>query len=155
MFVVAYPTLGQLHLGLSGRTLFISVAVLLGSSLAVMLFRGRVFSLPRSQLLFVAAMQLIRVLGTTGLLALMWSLVLPQIAFVYWLMLATLRLLISRLPLISSKDVLFAAAAVLIVGAGSGIAPLMAMMAALLIVGHVVVGGVLVASDLLGLEGRP
>jgi hypothetical protein len=155
MFVLAYPTLGQLHLGLSGQTLFISVAVLLGSSLAVMLFRGRVFSLPRRQLLFVAAMQLIRVLGTTALLALMWSLVLPQIAFVYWLMLATLRLLISRLPLISSKDVLFAAAAVLIVGAGSGIAPLMAMMAALLIVSHVVVGGLLVASDLLGLEGRP
>jgi hypothetical protein len=44
---------------------------------------------------------------------------------------------------------------VLIVGAGSGIAPLMAMMAGLLIIVHVVVGGLLVASDLLGLEGRP
>jgi len=154
MFVIAYPTLGQLNLGLSGRTMFLSIAVLLGSSLAVMLLRGRVFSLPRRDLLFVAAMQLIRVLGATALLALMWSLVLPQITFVYWLMLATLRLLISRLPLISSKDVLFAAAAVLIVGAGSGIAPLMAMMAVLLIVAHVSVGGLLAASDLLGLEGR-
>ena len=154
MFVAAYPTLGKLNLGLSGRTLFISIAVLLGSSLVVMLFRGRVFSLPRAQLAFVAAMQLVRVLGATALLALMWSLVLPQVAFIYWLMLATLRLLISRLPLISSKDVLFAAAAVLIVGAGSGIAPLMAMMAMLLVAGHIVVGGGLVASDLLGLEGR-
>ena len=154
MFVAAYPTLERLHLGLSGKTLYTSIAVLLGSSLIVMVLRGRVFSLPRAQLLFVAAMQLVRVLAATALLAVMWSLVLPTVPFAYWLMLATLRLLISRLPLISSKDVLFAAAAVLIVGASSGIAPLMAMMAALLIIGHVVVGGVLIASDLLGLEGR-
>lgn len=155
MFVVAYPTLEKLNMGLSGKTLFTSIAVLLGSSLAVMLLRGRVFSLPRPQLAFVAGVQLVRVLATTGLAALMWSLVLPAVPFVYWLLLATLRLLISRLPLIPNKDVVFAGVAVLIVGAASGIAPLMAMMAGLLIIVHVVVGGLLVASDLLGLEGRP
>ncbi len=160
MFVAAYPTLERLNMGLSGRTLFTSIAVLLGSSLAVMLLRGRVFSLPRRDLLFVAAMQLVRVVSATALLAVMWSLVLPAVPFVYWLMLATLRLLISRLPLMPNKDVVFAAAAVLIVGASSvvgaasGIAPLMAMMAGLLIVAHVVVGGLLIATDLLGLEGR-
>ncbi len=154
MFLLAYPTLEKLNMGLSGRTLFTSIAVLLGSSLVVMLLRGRVFSLPRRDLIFVAAMQLIRVLAATALLAVMWSLVLPQVEFVYWLMLATLRLLISRLPLMPNKDVVFAAAAVLIVGAASGIAPLMALMAGLLIVTHIAVGGLLVASDLLGLEGR-
>lgn len=154
VFAAAYPTLEKLNIGLSGRTLFTSIAVLLGSSLAVMLLRGRVFSLPRSQLAFVAAMQLIRVLGATGLLALMWSLVLPAVPFIYWLMLTSLRLLISRLPLIPNKDVVFAGVAVLIVGGGSGIAPLMAMMAGLLIVVHVAVGGALAASELLGLE-RP
>ncbi len=155
MFLVAYPTLGTLHMGLSGKTLFTSIAVLLGSSLIVMVLRGRVFSLPRASLAFVATMQLVRVLATTGLAAVMWSLVLPTVPFIYWLMLATLRLLISRLPLVPNKDVVFAGVAVLIVGAGSGIAPLMAMMAGLLIIVHVVVGGLLVASDLLGLEGRP
>ncbi len=154
MFLLAYPTLERLNMGLSGRTLFTSIAVLLGSSLAVMLLRGRVFSLKRGDLLFVAAMQLVRVLAATALLAVMWSLVLPRVEFVYWLMLATLRLLISRLPLMPNKDVVFAAAAVLIVGAASGIAPLMALMAGLLIVTHIAVGGLLVASDLLGLEGR-
>ncbi len=154
VFLVAYPTLGKLDLGLSGRTLLISIAVLLGSSLVVMLLRGRVFSLPRSELGFVAAMQLLRVLGATALLAVMWSLVLPAVPFVYWLMLTSLRLLISRLPLIPNKDVVFSGVAVLIVGAGSGIAPLMVMMAGLLIVTHVVVGGLLVVSDLVGLEGR-
>lgn len=152
MFIIAYPTLERLNVGLSGRTLFTSIAVLLGSSLIVMLLRGRVFSLPRSDLAFVAAMQLIRVIGATALLAVMWSLVLPTVPFVYWLMLMSLRLLISRLPLVPNKDVVFAGVAVLIVGAGSGIAPLMAMMAGLLIIVHVVVGGALVASDLLGLE---
>ncbi len=155
VFVAAYPTLGKLDLGLSGRTLLTSVAVLLGSSLVVMLLRGRVFSLPRASLAFVAGMQLIRVIGATGLLAVMWSLVLPAVPFLYWLMLTSLRLLISRLPLVPNKDIVFASVAVLLVGAGSGIAPLMAMMAALLIITHVVVGGLLVASDLLGLEGRP
>ena len=155
MFVLAYPTLGKLDLGLSGKTLLTSVAVLLGSSLVVMVLRGRVFSLPRASLVFVAAMQLIRVLGATGLLAVMWSLVMPAVPFLYWLMLTSLRLLISRLPLMPNKDIVFASVAVLIVGTASGIAPLMAMMAGLLIVAHVIVGGVLVASDLLGLEGRP
>ena len=154
MFVTAYSTLEKLHIGLSGRTLFTSIAVLLGSSIVVMAFRGRVFSLPRRQLAFVAAMQLVRVLAATALAALMWSLVLPAVPFIYWLMLATLRLLISRLPLIPNKDVVFAGVAVLIVGGGSGIAPLMAMMAGLLIIVHVAVGGALVASELLGLE-RP
>jgi hypothetical protein len=152
MFVFAYPTLERLNMGLSGKTLFTSIAVLLGSSLVVMLLRGRVFSLPRRQLAFVAAMQLVRVLGSATLLAVMWSLVLPTVPFVYWLMLTTLRLLISRLPLVPNKDVVFAGVAVLIVGTASGIAPLMAMMAGLLIIVHVAVGGVLVASDLLGLE---
>lgn len=155
VFLIAYPTLGTLNLGLSGKTLLTSIAVLLGSSLVVMVLRGRVFSLPRAQLVFVAAMQLVRVVGATGLLAVMWSLVLPTVPFVYWLMLTSLRLLISRLPLVPNKDVVFAGVAVLIVGAGSGIAPLMAMMAGLLIITHVIVGGMLVASDLLGLEGRP
>jgi len=154
MFIIAYPTLKTLSVGLSGRTLFTSVAVLLGSSLVVMLLRGRVFSLPRRELAFVAAMQLIRVLGATGLLAVMWSLVLPAVPFMYWLMLTSLRLLISRLPLVPNKDVVFFGVAVLIVGTGSGIAPLLAMMAALLIVVHVAVGGLLVVSDLLGLEDR-
>ena len=160
MFVIAYPHLEQkLDMGLSGKTLFTSIAVLLGSSLVVMLLRGRVFSLPKRQLAFVAAMQLLRVLATTALAALMWSLVLPTVPFLYWLMLASLRLLISRLPLIPNKDVVFAGVAVLIVGtsaaaAGSGIAPLMAMMAALLIIVHLIVGGILIASDVLGWEGR-
>lgn len=155
MFVFTYPTLKTLHIGMSGRTLFTSIAVLLVSSLVVMAFRGRVFSLPRRQLAFVAGMQLVRVLATTGLAALMWSLVLPAVPFLYWLMLATLRLLISRLPLVPNKDVVFAGIAVLLVGGGgSGIAPLMAMMAGLLIVVHVAVGGALVASELLGWE-RP
>jgi hypothetical protein len=154
MFVIAYPTLEKLNVGLSGRTLLTSIAVLVGSSLVVMVFRGRVFSLPRAELRFVGGVQLVRVLGATGLLALMWSLVLPSVPLVYWLMLTSLRLLISRLPLMPNKDVVFSGVAVLIVGANSGIAPLMLMMAGLLIIAHAVVGGLLVASDLLGLEAR-
>ncbi|WP_226896166.1 hypothetical protein [Polymorphobacter sp. PAMC 29334] len=152
MFSFAYSTLEKLNMGLSGKTLFTSIAVLLVSSLVVMLLRGRVFSMPRRDLIFVGTMQLIRVLGSATLLAVMWSLVLPTVPFIYWMMLTTLRLLISRLPLVPNKDVVFAGVAVLIVGTASGIAPLMAMMAGLLIIVHVAVGGVLVASDLLGLE---
>ena len=154
MFVIAYPTLEKLNVGLSGKTLLTSIAVLLGSSLVVMVFRGRVFSLPRADLRFVGGVQLVRVLGATGLLALMWSLVLPSVPFVYWLMLTSLRLLISRLPLMPNKDVVFSGVAVLIVGTNSGIAPLMVMMAGLLIIAHAVVGGLLVVSDLFGLETR-
>ena len=150
MFCAAWPMLMRLHLGIEGRTLFTSIGVVLVSSLVVMVLRGRLFSLPRAQLGFVAVVQLARVVGATALSALMWSLVLPTVPLLYWLMLATLRLLILRLPLVPNKEVVFAGAAVMMVGFEPGIAPLMAMVAGLFVGAHLIIGTGLVIADLAG-----
>ncbi|MGI4880444.1 MAG: hypothetical protein ACRYG4_23505 [Janthinobacterium lividum] len=154
MLGVAWPMLSKLSIGLEGRTLVASIGALMVSSFAVMMLRRRLFSLKRDELVFVGCVQLARVLATTGLAALMWSLVLPQVPLTYWVLLATLRLLISRLPLVPNKDVVFAGAAVLLVGSHVAIAPLMAMMAGLIVVVHVILGSLLVLPDFVGGEAR-
>ena len=48
-----------------------------------------------------------RIAATIGLSALLWHLILPSVALGWWLLLATLRQLVSRLPLVPNKDVVF------------------------------------------------
>src|SRR5579862_1424091 len=49
MLVAAAPLLGALHLGVDNRLFAISVAIMLGTSLAAMLVRRRLFTLPRPE----------------------------------------------------------------------------------------------------------
>lgn len=150
MVVLAWPMLTTLKLGIEGSTLFTSIGVVLVSSLVLMLLRARLFSLPRPQLAYVAAVQVARVIAATALTGLMWSLALPSVPLLYWLMLSTLRLLILRLPLVPNREVVFAGAAVVMVGFEPGIAPLMALVAGLFVGLHLILGLALVAADLLG-----
>jgi hypothetical protein len=145
MVVAAWPFANLLPLGGHGHQLAISVAVVLLSSVIVMLFRGRLFSLPRSALRMIFAMQMGRIALTTGLSALLWHLALPQVEFSLWLLLATVRLLISRLPVLPNKDVMFAALAVVLVGHELDIAALMTMLAGVILTTHLVIGTGLLA----------
>ena len=118
------PTLA---LGLNAWAIFGSLAFVIACSAGVLLFRNRVLSLSRVELRFTAATHLARILIGLGLSALMWHLALPGIALGWWVVLATWRQLVSRLPLLPNKDVMFAALAVVLVGEQNGIAALMAL----------------------------
>lgn len=150
MLALAYPLLGTLHLGVDRGTFALSVAVVLGTSLAAMLFRRRLFSLPRAELHFVVVVHLARIVATTVLAAWMWHLALPAVAAGMWLLLATLRLLLSRLPFIPNKDLVFAGLAVLVVGQNLPVVELMALMAGLILGTHLVLGALLTAAELAG-----
>jgi len=78
----------------------------------------------------------------------MWHLLLPAVALSWWLLLATFRQLLSRLPFLPNKDVVFAGLAVFLVGQDGPIVSAMALMASLILAAHLLVGGVLVAADL-------
>lgn len=147
VLAAAYPLLGALHLGLAPRTLVAAVAITLGSSLVLLLLRGRVLTLGHRDLAFVAAMQLARVLVTALLPALLWHLVLPQVALGWWLLLAAVRQLLSRLPLLPNKDLVFAGVATFMIGGAVGIPGLMTMMASLIMVTHLIVGATLVLAE--------
>jgi len=144
----AAPLLRMLPLGEHSQTITWSLAFVIGTSLAAMLWRKRIFSLDRHELVFVSAIHTGRILATTALSATLWHLVLPSTPLMWWLLLATLRLLISRLPFVPNKDLVFAGVAVLALGQEVEIASLMALMATLILATHIVAGIGFAVSDL-------
>lgn len=117
-----------------------SIAVIVGISLALFLFRRAVFSLSTRQLAQVFGLHLVRIALHVGLSALMWHLLAPGVPLAAWMGLATLRQMISRLPLVSNKDILFAGAAVLLLGQGNGAADVIATVSTLIVGAHLTVG---------------
>ncbi|NNM77724.1 hypothetical protein HJG53_12475 [Sphingomonas sp. ID1715] len=148
MLVFAWPFLGILQLGTQGRTLLLSVAAVILTSLAAMVLRRRLFSLPPRELRFVAWAHLGRIIASTVLAAMMWHLVLPQVALVWWLLLATFRLLLSRLPFLPNKDIVFAGMAVFLVGHERDIGAMMTMIASCILAAHLLLGAALTSGDL-------
>lgn len=146
---VAFPFLRLLPLHDHVTPIGWSLAFVLGTSLVVMLLRRSLFSLERRELEMVFAVHLLRILATTLLSAVLWHLVLPDVALGWWLALATIRLLISRLPFIPNKDVVFAGIAVLALGGEVEMSALMALMAGLILTAHVLVGLSVALADLL------
>ncbi len=149
LLALAWPMLGATEIGMETRTAILSLSVVLVSSILILLFRRQLFSLPRQDLLCVAGIQVLRVIAMLLLSAALWHLVLPQVPLGWWLILATLRMLVSRLPLIPNKDVVFAGLAVFLLGHDVPIAELMTMMAGLILATHVIVGAALAVQDLL------
>jgi hypothetical protein len=149
LLVAVWPTIRSTPLGLESGAVVLSLAVVLLTSIAVMAFRKRLFSLALADLRFITVMHLARIAVSTALSALLWHLVLPEVPLVWWLFLATLRLLISRLPFMPNKDIVFCGLAVFTLGHETDIAALMTMMASAILLVHLAVGAVLVIHDLL------
>lgn len=148
MLVFAWPLVASGAFGIEMKPAFLSLGVVLVTSFLIFLFRQKLFTLPRKELIFITVVHFIRIVVVIGLAALLWHLVMPQVAVGMWLVLATLRMLVSRLPLIPNKDVVFAGLAVFILGQEGSIAGLLTMMAALLLVAHLVVGGIFALAGL-------
>ena len=104
-----------------------------------MFFRRRLFSLTRLELRYAAWMHIGRIAAGVLISAVIWHLALPAVALGWWLVLATMRQLITRLPLISNKDIVFAAVAVFLVGEQDGIGALMALIAGLTLATNILV----------------
>jgi hypothetical protein len=152
MLIWAWPLISSGMLGLEGRTVFISLGVVLVTSFAILLFRKKLFSLPKTDLWFISTVHLLRIAAVVIFSAVMWHQVLPQVEVTLWIVMATLRMLVSRLPLLPNKDVVFAGIAVFLLGHDVEIAGLMTLMAVLLLVTHLVVGALFALLDLIDAE---
>jgi len=150
MMAGAWPIVTRLHAGLRLGDVALSIAAVLIVSIAVGLFNRRIFSLPAAQLRFVLAVHLGRIAATTLLSGLLWHCALPDVPLTLWFVLAALQLLVTRLPFVPNKDLVFANAALLIVGAGSDVGRLMAIVAGLILAIHLLIGLLLAAADLAG-----
>ncbi|MGI4733438.1 MAG: hypothetical protein ACRYFW_17095 [Janthinobacterium lividum] len=136
MIVVAVPlarsSLTPEMLRLVGGSAAVTVAI----SLPFLLFSRRVFSLPRPALWRIFAVHWVRLLAGQVLIALAWHYALPGVSIGLWLALAALRMLVSRLPLVPNKDLLFANFAILLIGRDTALSELMAFSAALTVLIH-------------------
>nr|WP_047168266.1 hypothetical protein [Sphingomonas sp. Y57] len=150
MMALAWPFVVT-HLGnaIRLRDVALSIAAVLLTSIVIGLLKRRIFSLPGDELRFVMGVHLARLTATTLLSGLIWHCALPATPLTLWIVLAALQLLVTRLPFIPNKDLLFASAALLIAGPGSDIGRLLAIVASIILVIHLLVGLLLSAADLL------
>lgn len=120
------------------RTVLGSAGITIAISLPFLIFSRRVFSLPRRTLWWVFMIHCTRLACGSVLIALAWHYALPGVSIAMWLFLAAGRLLVSRLPLVPNKDLLFANFAIVLIGQDQALSELIAFTAALTLVVHVV-----------------
>ncbi|QMW22541.1 hypothetical protein [Sandaracinobacteroides saxicola] len=119
------------------RAIALGTALVMAVSVALVLFRKRVLSLSPADNRFAFLVACLR-LGAAGALVLVaWTMALPAVSVGVWLLLGAMRLIISRLPLVPNKDLLFTGLAVALAGAAQPqVAALLAATAAMTFVFH-------------------
>jgi hypothetical protein len=156
MLAIALPFAQYIDVGPYGRGIAISVGIIVAISTAVVVFGKRLFSLSKGELWWVGGVHVARLITANLLLALCWYLAQPHVPLGVWVVLVTVKMLLGRLPLISNQDVIFAGVVVFLVGSLAGsdeeIKLLMAMMATLVVITHVIVGFGLAVGDLITLK---
>lgn len=120
-----------------------AIAAALGVIAAVVAFvllKPRLFTLPRAELGFIAAVQVARVATGVAMTMALWALAMPGVAWGLWLTLVAWRTFIGRLPFVPNKELLFVNLAILALGdGGREVAALLVLMAALTMLAHLVV----------------
>lgn len=160
LLIFTWPIISQIGLdgssvgsvGGNSHVLATSIGVVLVTSLVIMFFRNGLLSLPRADLAFVFVVHTLRIVANTGLSALAWHLILPGVGIGSWLLFATVRLLLSRLPLIPNKDIAFAGISTLLVGSQVQTSDMIAMISLLIVATHVVLFIGLMLLDLVQRE---
>jgi hypothetical protein len=149
---VSWQSLVALNLGTDAKVMIVSAASIAIPSVVALVMRKRLFTLPRDELGRIAVIHLLRIVATTVFAATLWAVALPAAPLAWWLVLATLRLLVSRLPLLPNKDIVFAGLVAFTVGQASNVAAMLTMIAALWLVTHLLLGAALTAVELLNPE---
>ena len=150
ILALLYPLFHTLEFGGVANTAYYSIGFVLLTSLVIMVLRNRLFSLAGPDLRYIAWVHGARIIFTTAASALMWHLLLPEVDFRWWVLLAAGRLLISRLPFLPNKDIMFAALAIAIIGHDSEIAELIALITSLLLITHLVIATILAIPEFAG-----
>ncbi|WP_186728952.1 hypothetical protein [Sphingomonas panacisoli] len=148
MTALALPWLPALYF----RPMLIGMGVVVAMSLPFLIFSRRVFSLDRKTLWWVFAVHLARLAATSVLIALAWHFALPSIAIGAWLLLSATRMMVSRLPFIPNKDLVFSTVTIALLGENSDLSSLMAFTAAAILLTHVVLAAGFAVQSLIKRE---
>ena len=112
LLVLAFIGTGQISwLNTSGNStgLYIGFGVgfTLLSSMAVYYFRKKLIAMPGKDAVFVLSIHVFRVFAVMLLQALQWSIVIPNAPFTVWLAFLTAQFLLTRIPFLPNKDLMF------------------------------------------------
>ncbi len=149
LMALAWPYIGTLDLGVAGTAVAASIGLIVLISIGVVIFGNRVFSLTKGELWWVASVHLLRVLATTVLIALAWHLYDPEIALGIWALLATAKLMASRLPLFVNTEVIFANIVIWFLGKNSEIQQVVGVVTILILAIYLVAAAALAIGDLI------
>jgi hypothetical protein len=147
--LVAAPFLGRLAIPFPGWWPIAGLAAVLSAPIVALAARGRLLHLPAEQLRTVAALHAGRAIFANLATLMLWHLALPEVPALTWLVLIATKLLVTRLPLVSNKELVFAGIALVLLGPATPLAALMTLLATLVTVSHVAVGLGLVAAPYL------
>lgn len=106
-------------LGLGAAHIGLSVALVIVPSVAMIGFRRRLFKMSSRNVLFVGGVHFVRAVAMLALLLPLWLAAAPTLGWSTCLLFLTIRQLISRVPLMPGKDMLFAGSIALIGKAGA------------------------------------
>jgi len=70
-------------------------------------FRKRIFHLKRKQVFSIFGLHISRLLVVQGLQVVQWMMVMPEVPMVNWMTLLAAQIIITRLPLLPSRDLIF------------------------------------------------
>ena len=149
--LIALPFMGAFGPSLPLWVLVPSLAIIAVPPITAVLLRKKLFSRSSADLGYIAAVHGGRAAVSILMTGLLWQLALPGVALLTWVVLSALKLLVSRLPLISQKDVVFAGVSVALLGKGTDAAALIALMATLSIAADVLIG---IGASLFGVAGQ-
>ena len=110
----AFGDLEALGLGGERSVLYVvgAAAVLVLLGVLGLRFRTRLFALPARMLALVFALHFGRLAAMNALQVVQWDLVIPGIGWQSWFVFLAVQVIISRLPLLPSRDLLFLGASV-------------------------------------------
>ncbi len=132
------PAVEQAFTGNAMRSVGLGFAFVISVSLGILLFSRKVMSLSRRENSILFLLHSARLLIGSALLLLAWIVALPEVAVGTWIVLGALRMVVTRLPFLPNKELLFAAIGVSLTGAAAPeVAALMAAAGALHMSGHV------------------
>ncbi|MEO5938777.1 MAG: hypothetical protein ABIQ43_07175 [Sphingomonas sp.] len=148
MTALALPWLPPLYV----RPMLIGMGVVVVMSLPFLIFSRRVFSLDRGTLLWIFGVHMVRLVAGSLFIAFAWHFALPGIAIGSWLLLSATRMMVSRLPFIPNKDLVFSTVTIALLGENSDLSSLMAFTAAAILLTHVVLAAGFAVQSLIKRE---
>ena len=138
LLALALPLASELLTPAQFKTGLVSAAVIAVMSVPFLLLSRRVFSLQRRELWEVFGIHGARLIADSLLVAVDWAFAMPGVGPGTWILLAAARMLVSRLPFVPNKDLLFAGFAIILIGQGEALTELLSFMAALTLLIHAV-----------------